>query len=483
MTFDLFLSESLIAFHDCGSIYVAKAFNSYIAQILSPSLACMDKPGHTWTSVWRQSVFCIVVSILYIHVALKTSTTINRYNPTIAFIFKHILAWAFKELTAIFVAMMSTNLVDKKLDPVRLLRDYLQGDAQHEEDLEWYIVASYFIFVSIFLVVTLLVFVFVFEHVKSAFWKLNSLLLKAPWTPTRKVFMNVNDERESDRVDEENEIDRQTCLGCCTQKSGTFYREDSDGIAYDFTNECLRTSYAWVVNGVFTGILISVFTDTNSEVLTFTFGLLEIYSLLACIIGGLVFSSTELLKKQMSKPIWKFYWQWWATWAGLAIATLGVAPGSISYQIERSGTPSILSDLARVIINTLFAAFFLYLGSSARVKKKLFGCFVLSDFVAIKIGELLINSSILGVAVSWEDFGGDLACSFADLEQDNDGFSAIAVSGIYFVMVIVILLPLSIPVGIYGRTRLKMSLQKIAAFNDAERIKHDDQEQTENGQK
>ena len=59
--------------------------------------------------------------------------------------------------------------------------------------------------------------------------------------------------------------------------------------------------------------------------------------------------------------------------------------------------------------------FFLYLGPSARVKKKLFSYFVLSDFVVIKIEELFT---------------------------------------------------LSIPFGMHGRQRLKMSLQKIAAFND-----------------
>ena len=68
------------------------------------------------------------------------------------------------------------------------------------------------------------------------------------------------------------------------------------------------------------------------------------------------------------------------------------------------------------ILEILFTnIFFLYLGPSTRVKKKLFVYFVLSDFVVIKIVELFT---------------------------------------------------LSIPVGMHGRQRLKMSLQKIAAFND-----------------
>ena len=467
MIFLLFYAAMLTAIHDSVAIFVAKALNSAVAQSLTPTFACQSNPAADWVNVYRQFVVCVIISIVVFPVYLRSSVKGGQFQATLKYMFGAILGWSYKELSQIFVGVVAKGIQKTGTHGDNRLLNYLQSDASFKKEQAWVLVASYASFVGICGILTYIIFVPALPLINEFFWKLTSLAARIKFIQETKKETS-EDASENQENNEEGEINQDSQHEEDKISSESLHRERSDALAFDFVNQSIRISYAWIMNGMVSGILVVLFTDsygeTNVKVVS-SFGLLEVYCILVLVVAGSIYGSqSEEEAQKTPTKIQKFYKMWWATWAGFGIASLGVSPGGISALIENSPIPDQVANLLRALFSIIFATILLLISSKVRVKRKVF-TFDVTDRTGTEIANFMTTASIFSMAVSWEEFCGDLACSFAGDDDDasDKALSALAVMWIYC-LVAFVLFPLSLPFGRRGGSEKEIAEKKLIAF-------------------
>lgn len=463
VVFYVFYSNVIIAFHDTLSVVLAKAFNSAVSRSIKSEFACNEFMADAdFKDLMTQSFFSFATSIIVIQVWIN-STISNRgeISHSMKSMSGEIVAWSFKEITATILGLLSSFMQNKNSNRVRSLGDALQGDAEFNKGEEWVFVASYGVYFGILSGIVLIVFGYALHTTfEGTFWDLSNSFYRTPCSATRKLpTEQVGDEEELANVE--------------IPYNQPFSRETSNLLAFEFTSDCIRLSYAWCANGYVSGILVAIFTSTEgetNEIMVESFGLLEVYCILIAAIGGLLCGNLSRLREKAGvklSNLGEFCVQWWATWAGLSIASLASSPGSISSRLESSFENEYLFDLVRTILSSLFAILLLFHASNVRVRRKIF-CFPISYHIGIEYGKIFSTAAVFGFAIAWEEFGKDFACHFTELEEEADnGISAIGAVWLYFAIILFTFFPLSVFIGKRRKRIVQNAEDKLAAFLDS----------------
>jgi len=458
----VFGSNLITALHNTISIILAKAFNSAISKSINSEFACSEFLKKVdLKDLVTQSFFCFATSLVVIQIWINSAISNQGKLPhSVKFISGELVAWSFKELTATIMGFLADFMWKQEASGERSLGDVLQGDAGFNIGEEWLFVATYGVYFGILSGIVLIVFGFALPSVfESAFWYFAKCFYRTPCSFTRT--------NQSDFVQEEENRD-----ALDIQMHQPFSRETSNNLAFEFVNDCIRLSYAWCANGYVSGTLVAIFTSSEGktdEIKVKSVGLLEIYCILIAAFGGLMCGNASRFREKVGAKVTKlgeFFIQWWATWAGLAIASLATSPGAISSRLGSSIENEHLFDLIRTILSSLFAIMLLFHASNVRVRRKIL-LIPISYHVGIEYGKIFSTAAVFGFAVAWEEYGNDLACFFSEVEDEMDnGISAIGAIWLYFVMVLIILLPLSFFTAKRRKHIVKSAEDKLSSYHE-----------------
>ena len=284
---------------------------------------------------------------------------------------------------------------------------------------------------------------------------------------------NANEEKPNEEEEEEELISR----------------EESDDLAFEFTNECIRVSFAYCVNGIFAGTIVMLFvkeySEEKEEIVTSAFGILEVYSILAIILLGSIYGATDEDRDEPEETIEgqeenreepeeeesalrKYYREFLGTWAGFSIASVGTSPAGISVHIQNSALPEQLTSFFRALLAATFAIWMIAVSTRIRVKNKLF-CFKINTKIAREIGQIMTSAAIVAFAVAWEEFYGDLACSFADTSDESikEGLTPIQLMWVFFIASL-FFFPISRKLERIGSERMSDAEKKLLNFMEEE---------------
>jgi len=308
LLFRLYGATILLVLSQTAAILVAKSFNSAVTQSIDPSTACTESPAGSWSSFGIQLAFCLVVSLIVLRVWFRNGHVKARANTSTwyaklwdiqKFMFGEILGWAYKELTAIGVALMAGYVgyvqPEEDEDEGRLLRDAFTGDAPlSETENEWLRVAGYAIYASILAVVGLLLFMPLKKTVEAMV------------AQVYKVFKRVR------------------------RLESTLEREETDDLAEEFSTEALKISLAYCINGVLAGMIHLVIVsiqggDDLGTVAWGAVGVLEVYCLTLIFLGAVVFGRKEgpcCGPLKFMDPIAEFTKDVWGCLAGFALGSI-----------------------------------------------------------------------------------------------------------------------------------------------------------------
>lgn len=446
------LAASLLtSIGDGLAIFIAKSFNSAVAQTIVPSLACTESPGSSLTNLGLQGCYCIGVLVVLTFVWLKASSMkTNEFWTTLKFMFGEMIGWAFKEFTAILAALIAFSMMSGETEDGeegstsgRKLRDYLQGDAAFESNEAWMHVLSYLIMSAILSVLVHILFLPLLSTIQKLFWC---------WASTyiRFIFCGKTEsgegETEKDGAKEGEEKE--------DEKDEPFSRDESDDLAKELITECTKISFAWSVNGLIIGIFSAIFVKSfgeNSKGFS-AFGILEAYVIVQISLGAALYK----LEGENMKALDDYYNDFFIYLGGLAISSLGTSPGGVTALALNSGLNETVIDFIRAIVSSIIAIIFIYKGCSTRVTRNLFGCFQVSTSIAKKVGHVFTLAAGISLAAAWEDFGGDLACSL----QSEGGLPAWSIVWIYTAAVNTVLFPLVLVVGKYA-TKKTEEVEKV----------------------
>jgi len=391
--------------------------------------------------------------------------------------FGEILGWSLKELVVILYVFISITFPAVVFDDERRLGDHLQGDGSYSREEAWSLTAAYAITTCIMTVlVTLIFYGPVLNIIKGIFWR-NVICLyriKVFFRGKKDDSKNNTESGRNEEIEEESQE--------AVDSNSPFDREVSDDLAFEFAIECLRTPYAFAANGTFSGIITSAFTDhygLKEEVVISSYGILEVYAILIAAVGALRISRSDTKRDEGEKqhPLISFLIEWFATWSGFAIASLGTSPGGISALVENMETfPNWSIELIRACVSALFALILLFFASKIRVTRRILFKIQVSDDFAIRYGNILSMAAVYGFAIAWEDFFGDLACLFADVMGSGNRLSPTAVMWIYFLIVAVIMFPISILMKEYGENKMREAENELSVYHERNGMKSEDHE-------
>lgn len=455
VVFYIFCSNVITAFHDTLSIVLAKAFNSAVSKSIKSDFACNEFLAHAdFKNLMTQSFFCFATSIIVVQIWINsTISSRGELAHSIKSMSGELVAWSFQEMTATILGLLSSVMQKNNSNPERSL-----GDAEFNEGEEWVFVASYGVYFGILSGIVLIVFGFALHSIfEGTFWDLSNSFYRSPCSATRQLPPdNSGDEEDLASVE--------------VRYNQPFTRETSNLLAFEFTSDCIRLSYAWCANGYVSGMLVAMFTSSDGEtdeIMVKSFGLLEVYCILTAAIGGLICGNASRFREKSGVKLTnlgEFCMQWWATWAGLAIASLASSPGAISSRLESSFENEHLFDLVRTLLSSLFAILLLFHASNVRVRRKII-CIPISYHIGIEYGKILSTAAVFGFAVAWEEFGKDFACHFAEIEGEADnGISAIGAVWLYFAIILFTFFPLSILIGKRRKSIVQNAEKKLEAF-------------------